>query len=748
VCRGNTELAPGKQIAGSARRRTAVIRRNGDELSVMVNNQQVSQTKVPADSRYGLGLSVRGGRVTVADLRLRESLGEPIFNGVDLTGWWTPGKIDAWQAIDGELVLAGRGGNYLRSEKLYGNFTLSFEYKIKKGGNSGLGIRTARDGWPSSDGMELQILDRPNVDKGGMMSIYRNVATLAVAHKSEEWNQVVIKAEGRMISAWINGQLVQQVNTHWEPELKHRHLAGWIGFQDHGAKIQVRHLRITEAPEGLGPKAWYEPRPESAQQFVFGRLMNPERLSRDDGSWGAIVTGTAEDEQERVLAELAGPGALVWIASDDWSGELVMRFDGEEEPRIVCKAADLHGQVPRPPAAQGKTPVITCLPFRESLRITVCDSAPATYRFGWVRLPKTVDVETYDKQSAAIPESLAAALDYRAHHHRHGTVRQQDPYLRVASDRMALAPGDEIEMVGAEGAGLVQWLQLHAPKNQLQRDDLWIAIGVDGEAAPAVEAPVRYFFSGVAVAGRFGNYLFTERDGPISRLAIPFGDGIRMSLSNRGGESIDGVGLTASIQQATNENETRDFAGRLRLRGVFQGAAEQPAGGVWFRQKARGRCVGLVWDVSPLEPSELPAEQADGDKPEEDASDGGNEEAEGTDADGATGDKKEGDGAEQGGADADSPEPDKADDRHAAELIIRSLDIDGRPAIGWQPADANILLGDAANKNEFRGVLSGRQGGLAWTYFQLAPIDFEREIAALLSEQSTPRSRLVLFYTK
>ena len=62
--------------------------------------------------------------------------------------------MSAWAAQNNELVLVGSGGDYLRSEKLYGNFTLSLEYKLAKGGNSGIGLRTARAAWPSGDGME------------------------------------------------------------------------------------------------------------------------------------------------------------------------------------------------------------------------------------------------------------------------------------------------------------------------------------------------------------------------------------------------------------------------------------------------------------------------------------------------------------------------------------------------------------------------------------------------------------------
>jgi hypothetical protein len=591
---------------------SSTIQRQADQLSVTVDGRQVATAKIAKEARFGLGLAAEGGEVAVAGLRLRRSLGEPIFNGADLSGWWCPGRMEAWQPIDGELVLAERGGNYLRTEKLYGNFVLSFEYKMKKNGNSGLGIRTPREGWPSSDGMELQILDRPGVDKGGMMSVYRNVAPIAVAHRSEEWNQIVVQAEGRMISVWMNGELVQQVNTAWEPELKHRNLKGWIGFQDHGAKIQIRHLRLAEAPDGLGLGTWYTPHPESAVSFVLGRLMNSERICRADESRGTTVTAKVEEKGEHTLAELTGPGALVRVTSDDWSGELSLFFDGEQTPRITCKAGELGRQTLQIPGIRGNQPLLTCLPFEKSLKLVLRDGGPAVYRLDYVRLPKNVLIDTTDTPGGTIPTSLAAALDYRFHHHSHGTVRQHSPYLRVASDRKKLPPGEQADAVQADGAGLVQWVQLQCPQQFLKTDDLWMEIWIDGESEPAVAAPVRYYFSGVAAAGRYGNYLLTDRGGPINRLAIPFGNGIRMSLSNRGEQPIDGAGLTVSIQQPGNDQQTEDFKSRYRLRGRFRAATDDPDDRTFFQQSGRGRWIGLVCGVGEGSSTTIETLQVDG----------------------------------------------------------------------------------------------------------------------------------------
>jgi hypothetical protein len=319
------------------------------------------------------------------------------------------------------------------------------------------------------------------------------------------------------------------------------------------------------------------------------------------------------------------------------------------------------------------------------LKVVLLDGDPGTYRLDFVQLPKEIPTETFSKPDGAIPKSLAAILDYRFHKHSHGVVRQHDPYLRITSDPKEVAPGDGVELVAADGAGLVQWVQIHCAKKQLKTDDLWIEVSIDGENDPAISAPVRYYFSGAAVAGRHGNYVLTERGGAINRLAMPFGDGIRMSLRNQGTEPIGGVALTASIQQAVDEREKADFANRLRLRGTLAPATAGQANRILFERKGRGRWVALVCDAG-----------------------------EGT----------------------------------FRDVAIDALQVDGKPVDGWQPMSLGVLLGCPKQGEDFLGALNGRKGPLAWRYLLLAPVDFDREIVANVPEGTNVGGRLALFYVR
>ena len=88
----------------------------------------------------------------------------PLFNGKDLSGW-VPCNIapETFAVRDGMMVTTGSPVGTIRTEKMYENFIIDFEWRhMKPGGNSGLfvwadGLPVA--GSPFSRGIEVQILD-------------------------------------------------------------------------------------------------------------------------------------------------------------------------------------------------------------------------------------------------------------------------------------------------------------------------------------------------------------------------------------------------------------------------------------------------------------------------------------------------------------------------------------------------------------------------------------------------------------
>ena len=575
---------------------TAELRRTGDRIELAIDGKPPAwNTQLAAGRRFGLGLAVVGSKAQLRRLRVEEPRGRPLPCGKDLAGWWTPGDRSAWTAENGAIFIRKEGGNYLRTEKEYANFTLSLDYIIQKGGNSGIGIRTPRLGWPSGDGMEIQIWDVPYdrpLDKHAAGGIYGNVPPLGRNDRSGEFNHLAIKADGPMISAWMNGQLVQQYNTALHPELKHRHLKGWIGIQDHGAQVEVRNLRVLEAPPGMGLDAWRRPQPASAAAAVIDRLMNSERLSSPEEVHSATVRTRVDGGKSdgHVLADLAGPGAVVRLARTSDDGRLQFFFDGQEKPAIECKPTELWQTAPQ--LAEDPNPVFTCLAFRKSLKIVLQGARRGDWRIDYLTSPGGAG-ESYTAKDDRIPRGWLAAAIYRHEQFGWGVHREEDPWPRLNSGPRTLAPGNRETLIRSEGAGIVHWIKLVADKHVLTNNDLWLEVRVNGRQQPAVATPVRFWFPGLAGDGNYPNYVLVDRGGATNMLAMPFAAGIELALVNRGNKPLAGVGLTAAVEPAT-EKTRAPIEGRRSLCAVFEPAGT--ADRTLAQRESPGRWIGLVYE--------------------------------------------------------------------------------------------------------------------------------------------------------
>jgi hypothetical protein len=182
----------------------------------------------------------------------------PLFNGKDLEGWKVHGgKRASWGADKGILFVKGGGGGWLMTEKEYGDFELRLEFKVPKGGNSGVALRSPLKGDPAYTGMEIQILDDPSY-KGlkewqHTGSIYGVVAAKKLATKPVgEWNRYKIVCKGRQVTVELNGEKIIDTNLddHKEKHAKtHPGILrekGHIGLQEHGGRVEFRNIYLKE----------------------------------------------------------------------------------------------------------------------------------------------------------------------------------------------------------------------------------------------------------------------------------------------------------------------------------------------------------------------------------------------------------------------------------------------------------------------------------------------------------------------
>ncbi|MBN2294080.1 MAG: DUF1080 domain-containing protein [Pirellulales bacterium] len=666
---------------------SAAIKRRGKKLLLSIDGKQLYEVEIPAD-RYGLGLAISKGNGKLADIRGCEPLGKPMITGKTLPNWESEDK-KAWRLEGEELVLKPDKWKYLCTKKDYANFVVSFKYKLQSRGNSGMAIRTPRGGWPSGDGLELQIYDRPDLpmDEHSQMSIYGNVPPLAWSDKAGQWNDVVIKADGWMISAWVNGELVQQYNTLHHPELKHRHLKGWIGMQDHKNWVRYRDLRILEAPDGTGLDAWNKPKPLTAAMTMVDRLMNSESVSKTDGITSGVVKKTLARKAakngkatEQVIADLRGPGAVVRVAYWGQQGRLAFYFDDEKKPRLECAPNKLWKNVPH--LNNDMAPVLSYVPYKKSLKIVLRglrDVKKGRYVIDYVNFPAGLQVETFSGAATSIPRGWLEPPLYRQHVINWGVHRDFDPQLRVVSRKKNIASGKSVQLAKVDGAGLVRWVKLLADSKTLNNDDLWLCVTIDGETKPAISAPARFWFPGFANGGgNYYNYLLVSREGATNMLAMPFGNGLSLSAENHGKKTIADVGIDLSIEKATDKTRA-DIVGRARLRGLFLPGGS--GSNVIFSQTGKGRWVGLVLQI---------------------------------------------------------PEKDPV-------LAKANVFVDGKALEGYKNLTLDDYLGRSGR--EYRKCLSGRRQGLAWRYMLMAPVDFQESIRMEATTNELCK-RLALFYVK
>ncbi len=186
--------------------------------------------------------------------------GQPVvlFDGQSTHGWTKANgqPHDGWVVQDGALWRQSGGGD-LYHEGTWRDFVLYFQWKISKGGNSGLKYRVKQydNAWL---GCEYQILDDQNaVERNKAASLYDIFAP--VAHKPvagpDVWHQGMIVVCGNRLEHWLDGVLVMQTQVgseQWEQQVaksKFRdrpqfgaNRQGRIFLQDHGNPVWFRQI--------------------------------------------------------------------------------------------------------------------------------------------------------------------------------------------------------------------------------------------------------------------------------------------------------------------------------------------------------------------------------------------------------------------------------------------------------------------------------------------------------------------------
>jgi hypothetical protein len=173
-----------------------------------------------------------------------------------------------WHVAGGVLSKEGEVDDLI-TNRSHGNFELELEWKLGKGGNSGIFYRGTREYdhiyWSAP---EYQLLDDANAPDGknpltSAAAAYALYAPPAgVVLPFDQWNKTRIVVDGSHVEHWLNGRKVvayELKSADWKSKVATSKFAqypnyglapaGMIGIQgDHPGALAIRRIRIRELP--------------------------------------------------------------------------------------------------------------------------------------------------------------------------------------------------------------------------------------------------------------------------------------------------------------------------------------------------------------------------------------------------------------------------------------------------------------------------------------------------------------------
>lgn len=207
---------------------------------------------------------------------------ELLFDGQSMNGWRDyngTALTEPWHVVDGCIQAKGAGSDgtgYIVTDKIYENFELSWDWKLTKGGNSGMlyhVVERPQYKVPYVTGPEYQLLDVPNFpgeleewQKLGVdYAMYLPDQAKMKVNPYGKWNNSKIVFDNGHVEHWLNGEKILEFEA-WTDDWHARKNSGkWadapeyglakkgvICLQDHGDPASFRNIKIKELPRQTG----------------------------------------------------------------------------------------------------------------------------------------------------------------------------------------------------------------------------------------------------------------------------------------------------------------------------------------------------------------------------------------------------------------------------------------------------------------------------------------------------------------
>ncbi|MFN3649853.1 MAG: DUF1080 domain-containing protein [Armatimonadota bacterium] len=193
-----------------------------------------------------------------------------LFDGETLNGWTTSSRQPSRTPVeDGALNPHRCGGYMLIHEQQWSDFILALDFKLSKGCNSGVFLRTfPLTPRPGKDvgfnGLEVALDDTTGAGYHDTGAIYDLVKPARNAMKpAGEWNRMRITCDRSRIEVELNGERVTRMDLDqftepyrrpdgsehkFDVAYRDHPRRGYLGLQDHGSPCWFRNVKLRQLP--------------------------------------------------------------------------------------------------------------------------------------------------------------------------------------------------------------------------------------------------------------------------------------------------------------------------------------------------------------------------------------------------------------------------------------------------------------------------------------------------------------------
>ncbi|MCL2329823.1 MAG: alpha-L-fucosidase, partial [Phycisphaerae bacterium] len=227
-------------------------------------------------------------------------------------GWEAKGEPGAWTLQDGVLSCKAGPNTWFGSKADYTDFVIDFEFKLPKGGNSGVFIRVPKVGHPTFDGMEVQILDDSDPQYKDVKDFQKCGSIWGIQGPDEkkkklkpagQWNHMRVMVDSDYVMVELNGETILDTDGQQQPEIYKRSASGPVGLQSEETGVSFRNIKFADlaADRAERMKWWHDAK--------FGMFVHWGAYAvRGEGEWVMNYGRMSTADYEKMAAQFDPKG--------------------------------------------------------------------------------------------------------------------------------------------------------------------------------------------------------------------------------------------------------------------------------------------------------------------------------------------------------------------------------------------------------------------------------------------------------